>query len=255
MALDMTPEQKAIGKDNFHRVIGRLAEDKPGVTRRRFLKGPNAAGPAAAAPVGAAAYFGYGLAKDGSKAPLEKPVRAALIGAGDEGGVLIGEHNPGYLEFVAVCDIRPSNRKRIFTGDLAEDPKTKEKVPRGWPRLGFNNIAHYGPDSEGKKIKVFDDYRKLLEDKELGIEAVVIALPLHLHAPMAIACMEAGKHVLCEKLMAWNVTQCKDMIKAADKTDRVLAIGHQRHYSMLYAHTVELINTGVLGDINHIRAL
>ena len=45
---------------------------------------------------------------------------------------------------------------------------------------------------------------------------VVIALPLHLHAPVAIDCLQAGKHVLCEKLMAWNISQCKEMIRAAD---------------------------------------
>jgi predicted dehydrogenase len=67
--------------------------------------------------------------------------------------------------------------------------------------------------------------------------------------------MRAGKHVLCEKLMAWNIDQCKEMIKVAAETDRVLSIGHQRHYSMLYAHAVEVLQTGALGDIKHIRAL
>jgi predicted dehydrogenase len=67
--------------------------------------------------------------------------------------------------------------------------------------------------------------------------------------------MKAGKHVLCEKLMAWNVRQCKDMIRVANETNRVLAIGHQRHYSMLYAHAVEVINSGILGEVRHIRAL
>jgi predicted dehydrogenase len=45
------------------------------------------------------------------------------------------------------------------------------------------------------------------------------------------------------------------MIKAAEEADRLLSIGHQRHYSLLYAHAVEVINTGLLGDIKHIRAL
>jgi len=55
--------------------------------------------------------------------------------------------------------------------------------------------------------------------------------------------------------MAWNINQCKDMIKVADDTGKLLAIGHQRHYSMLYAHAVEVINSGVLGEVRHIRAL
>ena len=42
--------------------------------------------------------------------------------------------------------------------------------------------------------------------KRKDIEAVVIALPLHLHAPVAMEAMRAGKHVLSEKLMAWNIS-------------------------------------------------
>jgi predicted dehydrogenase len=251
MAIDLTPEQRTVGKENFHRVVGKLAEDKPGVTRRDFMKGLIGAG--ATLPVAAAAYFGY-TAQDGKPAVPDKPVRAALIGAGDEGGVLVGFHNPKYLEFVAVCDFRPSNQKRIFDGDEELDPvhQGQKRMKKTSPRRGLKRIPEYA--GKLNKIRVFDDYHQLLADKKLGIEAVVIALPLHLHAAVAIAAMEAGKHVLCEKLMAWNIRQCKDMIQAQRKHDRVLAIGHQRHYSMLYAHAVEVLKSGVLGDINHIRA-
>lgn len=237
MAIDMTPEQREIGKTNFQRVVGQMAiaeEDarKKGVSRRDFMKGLLAAG-GAAVPT-AAAYYGYSHDKlDG------KPVKAAIIGAGDEGGVLVGEHNPAYLEFIAVCDIRPSNQKRIFKGE-----------DKG-PRRGLERI--YGKEA-GKSIKVFTDYKKMLDEMP-DIEAVVIALPLNLHAPVAIECMNRGKHVLCEKLMAWSIGQCKDMIKTAKDKDRVLSIGHQRHYSLLYAHAVEVLNAGVLGDVKHIRAL
>ena len=224
MALDLTSEQKAVGKANFERVVGHY-----GVSRRDFMKGLLAAG--AVLPVSAAVYYGYSKLHG-------KPVKTGLIGAGDEGGVLVGEHNPDFLEFVAYSDIRPSNQERIFRGE-----------PSG-PRKGFDRI--YGKNA-CKKIKKYEDYKDLLQDKD--IEAVVIALPLHLHAPVAIDALRAGKHVLCEKLMAWNVSQCKEMIRAADEMDRVLSIGHQRHYSLLYAHAVEVIHAGDLGDIRHIRAL
>ena len=45
------------------------------------------------------------------------------------------------------------------------------------------------------------------------------------------------------------------MIEAAKENDRILSIGHQRHYSLLYAHALEVMHTGVLGDVQHIRAL
>jgi predicted dehydrogenase len=224
MALYVTPEQKETGRVRFQE-----AAAKHPVSRRDFLKGV-AAGSAAVA-VGVGAYYGYTKLHG-------NPVRTGLIGAGDEGGVLVGEHNPEFLEFVAYSDIRPTNQVRIFKGE-----------PTG-PRKGFNRI--YG-DKAKDKIKLYPEYKDLLADK--NIEAVVIALPLNLHAQVAIDAMRAGKHVLCEKLMAWNVAQCKDMIRTADDTDKVLTIGHQRHYSMLYAQALEIINSGELGTIKHIRAL
>ncbi len=239
MALDLTPEQKETGKGNFNRVVGKLAEAdqqahaQQGITRRRFMQGLVAAG--ATLPISAAAYFGY---RSHGFPSTMRPVNAAIIGCGDEGGVLVGEHNPNFVKFVAYSEIRPSNQTRIFAGQ----PNT--------PRRGFN--YHYGSDAK-RHIRLEEDYRAILNDPE--IEMVVIALPLNLHAKVTIEALNAGKHVLCEKLMAWNITQCKQMIRAADQAGKLLSIGHQRHYSMLYAHANEVVNTGVLGDIKHIRAL
>lgn len=236
MPLDMTPEEKKVGQENFDRTAD-------GLTRRDFMKSLAIKG-GIVVPVTAAAFFGYKA--DGVDG---KPVRTALIGAGDEGGVLAGEHNPKYLEIVAVCDFRPSNKERIFTGDLEKDGTPKKSSPR----KGLN--FHYGRNAN-QSIKVYDDIATLLADKsKLGLEAVIIALPLHLHAPVSIQCMNEGLHVLCEKLMAWNITQCKEMIRVAEKNDVALSIGHQRHYSMLYAHAQEVMKSGVLGDVRHIRAL
>ncbi|MHB1423636.1 MAG: Gfo/Idh/MocA family oxidoreductase [Gemmataceae bacterium] len=233
MAIDLTPEQRAAGKANFNRTAD-------GLTRRGFMKSLAATG-ASVAVATPALYFGY-------KSIEGNPVKTVLIGGGDEGGVLVGEHNPDYMEFVAVCDIRPSNMDRIFEGD----PKTPL-------RKGFNKV--YG--NRAKKIKKLDTYDAFLEElrKNKEIEAVVIALPLCMHAKAAIDAMKIGKergkpiHVLTEKLMAWNIKQCKAMIRTAKDTGSILSVGHQRHYSMLYAHATEVVNAGVLGDIRHIRAL
>lgn len=243
MALDLSPEQKAIGKANFQRAVGKLSEPGPsvlGVTRRQFMQGLAAAG--ATLPIAAAAYFGYS-----NSSFANRPVKAGLIGAGDEGGVLVGEHNPAYLQFVAYSDIRPSNKKRIFEDERVRNPAS--------PRRGFRSFYGNHCDKEGAShyIRAYDDYRELLANRD--IEAVVIALPLNLHFRATMDALEAGKHVLCEKLMAWNIRQCKEMIKKAREKDLLLSIGHQRHYSMMYAHAVEALEAGILGDIRHIRAL
>ncbi|MFO0826241.1 MAG: Gfo/Idh/MocA family oxidoreductase [Gemmataceae bacterium] len=252
MSLDLTPEQKATGKANFEQATGDLAragkmntmvvggnpvpeggkpiESKP--DRRDFIKVGLAAG--AVVPVSAAVYFGYQSWK-GNKA-----VRTALIGCGDEGGVLIGDHNPEFNEIVAVCDIRPSNLKRIFDGDSG-------------PRKGLNKV--YGKDTAAK-IAQYDNLDDLLSNaKKHDIEAVIIATPLNTHDVIAKKCMDAGLHVLCEKLMARTITRCKGMISHAKEKGKLLSIGHQRHYSTLYAQALELIENDTLGDIKHIRAL
>lgn len=245
MALDLTPEQKAAGKANFEQAAGDFARagkmnsmvtggtDPNRPDRRDVLKAGLAAG--AVVPVSAAVYYGYSSWK-GNRA-----VRTALIGTGDEGGVLIGDHNPEFNEIVAVCDIRPTNLERIFEG---------EKAPS--PRKGLNGI--YGKAS-AKSIAKYDGVDKLLADaKKLGLEAVIIATPLQTHDTIAKLCMDAGLHVLCEKLMARTIGKCKEMTKYAKEKGLLLSVGHQRHYSTLYAHALEVLQNGILGDIKHIRA-
>ena len=158
----LTPEQEKIGKDNFNEVVG--------LTRRDFLKTTAAAGTGLGA-----AYFGYGKLKG-------KPIRTAFIGTGDEGNVLINEHPTDYMEIVAIADIRPANISRTFTGSHPE------------ARRGLNAVLG---SAKAAEVKTYSDHRELLKAKdELGLEAVVIAVPLNQHAPIALECMEAGLHVL-----------------------------------------------------------
>src|SRR5262249_29906732 len=115
MALDLTPEQKTVGTNNFHRVVGALEKDaeesRRGPNRREFMQG--LVGAAAAGPLGAAAYSGSG--RDGSSRGMRgRPVKAGLIGCGDEGGVLASDHDPNYVDIVAISDIRPTNIDRLF---------------------------------------------------------------------------------------------------------------------------------------------
>lgn len=217
--MDLTAEQIEVGKDNYNQAVQH--------TRRDFLAGVGAAG------VGiGAAYFGYEKLQG-------KPVRFGWIGTGDEGNILLTQApvDSGYMEIVAVADLRPTNRKRALHGDGNND------------RIGL--INKIGPEAAGR-VKVYDDHKQLLADP--NVEAVVIAVPLNQHAPLAIEALNAGKHVLCEKLMAKNVAQCKEMIAAARKNNRLLAIGHQRHYGVLYENANHLVEQGLLGDIKHIRA-
>ncbi len=231
----LSPEQRAAGREAFRQTA------RGHLTRRGFLMGGAAAGLVSAGGLGAF-YFGY-------EASVENPVRVGVLGTGDEGSVLIGAVNPDYVQVKAVADIRPYNIHRAFHGDHYSDGALAAR-----PGL----LAKYGWETEDearKHVKVYGDYGELIANARAdGIEAVITALPLHLHAPSAIAAMEAGLHVLTEKLMAHSVGQCKQMARVAAQTRRHLATGHQRHYNVLYADAVETIKRGVLGELHYIRA-
>ena len=78
----------------------------------------------------------------------------------------------------------------------------------------------------------YTDIRAFLADD--AIDVVWIASPNHLHKDQAIAALKAGKHVLCEKPMAMNQAECRAMIRAAKRADRLLTIGYNsRHHPRL----------------------
>jgi predicted dehydrogenase len=208
---NLTPDERTLGRENANNALA--------FTRRDFLKG------AAVAPVIGAFYFGY--------KGIEKPVRAAIIGTGNEGcGAMIHDHNRAFLDFIGYCDIRPSQQARAKKEFAAHKDYTAADV---------------------EKLRVYDDVDAMLADPD--VEVVVIALPLWLHAPVAIKAMAAGKHVFCEKLMAHSVGECKAMCRVSRKQNKLLAIGHQRHYSTLYDNANYIVQNGHLGEIRHIRAL
>jgi predicted dehydrogenase len=73
---------------------------------------------------------------------------------------------------------------------------------------------------------------------------------------MAVGCLDAGKHVLVEKMMAYDVEGCERMAQAARKNRRVLEIGYNRFYAPKYHAAYEgVVRQGLLGDIHHVRLM
>ncbi len=106
--MNLSAEEKAIGKENFYAAIGSQ------YTRRDFLKGGIAAGVVSGAGLGAM-YFGY-------EKTIGDPLRVGVIGTGDEGSVLLGRRSrPAIIQVVAIADIRPYNVWRAFHGDHSSD--------------------------------------------------------------------------------------------------------------------------------------
>jgi predicted dehydrogenase len=192
-----------------------LTEELKEQGRRNFLK--------ALAGTPALVAFGAAVAARG---PISGgPVKAAVIGTGSMGRGLIAQCQKEFIDLKALCDINPKRRQAA----------AEAMAKAGWPQP-----------------KEYDDWREMLEKENL--EAVIIATPLWSHADIAVGCLDAGKHVLCEKMMAKTEADCLRMIDAMRRNKRVLEIGYQRYYNPVYQAAYQnIIKQGLLGDVYFAR--
>ncbi len=94
------------------------------------------------------------------------------------------------------------------------------------------------------------DYWDVLASPD--VEAVSICTPNDTHAPIAIACLEAGKHVLCEKPASVNIELVKKMKEAADRSKRILNVGVVNRFNTAVNKIKDMIDAGELGNLYHI---
>ena len=113
-------------------------------------------------------------------------------------------------------------------------------------RPHLEDAAQYYPEA-----KLYDDYRRLLEDRD--VQGVIIATPLYLHAPMTLDAMEAGKHVFCEKAMAYTQEDCLRVYERRKELGGVLLIGQQRLFDPKYIKAMSMIHEGRIGDVVGVR--
>lgn len=192
-----------------------LTEEQKRIGRRNFLKA--IAGAPALVALGGAALM-RGPVRGG-------PVKIALVGTGDMGNGLLNQYQKEYCDLKALCDVNPGRRAKAV----------EAMVKKGWP-----------------KPNEYDDWQEMIQKEDL--EAVHVATPLWTHAAITVGALNAGKHVLCEKMMAKTAEECQQMIDAARNNNRVLEIGYQRYYNPIYQAAYEnIIKQGLLGEIYHAR--
>ena len=94
--------------------------------------------------------------------------------------------------------------------------------------------------------KAYSSWIELIADD--AIDAIYLATPVDVHATHAIAAIEAGKHVLCEKPMAMNVAECDRMIAAARANQVKLGVAYYRHFYPVVRRAKQLIASGEIGQ-------
>lgn len=96
------------------------------------------------------------------------------------------------------------------------------------------------------------DWRRLIERDD--IDVIDIGTPNHMHAEIAIAAAQAGKHIICEKPLAMHQEQAFTMWKAAQKAGVIHMISHNYRFAPAVQYAKKLIEEGVIGKIYHVRA-
>src|SRR5580700_612737 len=132
---------------------------------------------------------------------------------------------PG-AELTAVCSRDP----RKLNGDLSA---IQGNLGLAGEHFDFGNIAKY------------TEIDALLGDPR--VDAVDICLPTSLHAPVAVAALRMGKHVLVEKPMALHAESCEGMLAAARSADRVLMVAQVLRFFPMYTVLYESVRSGGLG--------
>ena len=106
---------------------------------------------------------------------------------------------------------------------------------------------------QGSKPQVYQDLRKLFEDK--SVDAVSIATPNHWHSLATIWACQAGKDVYCEKPASYNIFEGRQMVAAARKYSRMVQIGMQSRSLAPKQRAMELLRNGAIGQIYMARAI
>lgn len=99
--------------------------------------------------------------------------------------------------------------------------------------------------------KAYSSYEELLANET--VDAVSVCTPNYLHAPMAIAAANAGKHVLVEKPMAVSTEEGEQMIEAAKKNNVFLMVGHNQRLMPPHVKAKEILDSGRLGKVLNFR--
>jgi len=155
----------------------------------------------------------------GGRAAANERLHIAGIGVGGMGAGNLGQMETERI--VALCDVDPA--------------------------FAAGTVARY------RRAKTYTDYRVMLEQHR-SIDAVLIATPDHTHAVIALAAMEAGKHVYCQKPLTHDIHEARVLTQAAQRTGVVTQMGNQFHSGDGIRQVCEWIWDGAIGPVREVDA-
>jgi predicted dehydrogenase len=187
---------------------------KKKTSRRKFIADASVAG---------AGFFivpRYVLGK-GHIAPSDK-LNIAGIGVGGKAEVnLPYAYNKGSDNIVALCDV---------------DDRQSVNGRKKWPKAPY-----------------YKDFRKMLDKEHKHIDAVIVTTPDHMHAVIAMAAMQLGKHVYCEKPLTHDIYEARMLTRAAEKYKVVTQMGNQGSSGDDTRKIETWVQDGIIGDVHTVH--
>lgn len=205
------------------------ATEQSGITRRAFLRKTAAVSLAAATPL-VLPFSAWGAA--GAVPPSER-IALGCIGMGKQmRGLLSVFLNRARVQVLAVCDVE-SIRLGI----------ERQRVDDAYAQRYGQGVYH--------ACAAYKDFRELVGRDD--IDAVVIAVPDHWHALIAIAALKSGKDVYCEKPLSLTINEGKAMVEATRRYGRVFQTGSQQRSERGFRVACELVRNGRIGKVHSVH--
>ena len=181
--------------------------------RRKFIK--NSAAASAVFSIVPSFVLGKG------HVPPSDTLYVAAFGVGGQGGgVIDGLNETGKVKFVTLCDV---------------DDRRAAATYKAFP-----------------KAKKYTDFRKVYETHLNEIDAIMVATPDHMHAPIALPFMRAKKHAYVEKPLTHNINEARLMTQVAKENGIVTQMGNQGASSDGSREARELIDSGIIGKVHRV---
>src|ERR1700687_3381485 len=235
----------------------RLMSKKRKISRRRFLT--NVATTGAALAIVPRHVLGRGFV------PPSDTLNIAGIGVGGMGRANL--INLASQNIVALCDVdwgyAGKSLDRLDT-DI-EKLRARIEAPPAEPAPGQPVAALDREKAKAQladmiklktehvpKAKRYKDYRQMLEQQK-DMDAVVVATPDHMHATIALAAMDLGKHVYVQKPLAWSVDEARRLARRAKETKVATQMGNQGHSFNEARTAVEYVWAGAIGDVREVH--
>src|SRR5499427_1123798 len=206
----------------------------------------------------------------GFAAPSDR-LNIAAVGVGGQGRTNLV--NLATENIVAMCDVDWGFANKRFDRLSADIQRVRERLAwptdkpylnaQGRPELPLTEIERQRlhaqidrtmrlKDEHLQRAKRYQDYREML-DRQKDIDAVVVATPDHMHAPIALAAMELGKHVYVQKPLTWSVAEARQLARKAKDTHLATQMGNQGHSWDDARKAVEYVWAGSIGEVREVH--